>query len=483
MKKRFLKLAMLSCCSLLLASCDSEIINLPSDKDDPIVTIDKDDNNEVTDNTKEDIYNSIESSIDKNEVQLNNILYDLAKEQYLVDDFAIDTDTLNQRLHEKMMESARNSSYTTDYEFDEFKFALTLVQDRYTIKTKDGKTDLESLKAVAFKGVVTPESEFEDVFNLDYSDYFTRNLTPEIYRQYLIAYYIYNQSYSSIGTTNARNVTAVKITERTDLPGQGIKLINAFYNEFINNKAATPEQADLKHLTTLWKGVNLSEEDQAFLEKYNISTLADQIEEEVKKITDNEYTTNSSLEEEYTGSYTYPVSWGKTLAERELQQQEIYFEDTYLSSDGLSDLPDALRTRVFSTNYSTDTEAIENGTRRDYSFIITHNDGNMYRYTTPEYTTAGVNPIATYDSSTSSYYIVQLHSIVTTSRITQNASDSDEVKDEKRALAMETAYEMAAQDTYKTSAITYFLTNNTIDYSDPDFYDYIDSTYPDVFED
>ena len=39
------------------------------------------------------------------------------------------------------------------------------------------------------------------------------------------------------------------------------------------------------------------------------------------------------------------------------------------------------------------------------------------------------------------------------------------------------------QDTYKTSAITYFLTNNTIDYSDPDFYDYIDSTYPDVFED
>ena len=81
MKKRFLKLAMLSCCSLLLASCDSEIINLPSDKDDPIVTIDKDDNNEVTDNTKEDIYNSIESSIDKNEVQLNNILYDLAKEQ------------------------------------------------------------------------------------------------------------------------------------------------------------------------------------------------------------------------------------------------------------------------------------------------------------------------------------------------------------------------------------------------------------------
>ena len=48
---------------------------------------------------------------------------------------------------------------------------------------------------------------------------------------------------------------------------------------------------------------------------------------------------------------------------------------------------------------------------------------------------------------------------------------------------MESAYIMAKSDSYKKNAITYYLKKKTISYSDPDFYTYIDTNYPDVIDD
>ena len=48
---------------------------------------------------------------------------------------------------------------------------------------------------------------------------------------------------------------------------------------------------------------------------------------------------------------------------------------------------------------------------------------------------------------------------------------------------MEAAYKMAETDSNKNLAITWVLTNNDIDYSDPDFYDYIKANYPDAIDD
>ena len=61
--------------------------------------------------------------------------------------------------------------------------------------------------------------------------------------------------------------------------------------------------------------------------------------------------------------------------------------------------------------------------------------------------------------------------------------ESEQVKAEKRDLAMEAAYKMAETDSNKNLAITWVLTNNDIDYSDPDFYDYIKANYPDAIDD
>jgi len=481
---------LLVCTSLtLLVACDDDITNYPSNSDEYVLDqseCDSDIQSAITDNQYEDVYDNISDSNSVSAQTLDNILYKLAQEN-LVDDYAVSDADFNEKYQEKMIETATSGSYSTDNEFDEYRFALSLIGDMYDIKTADGSNSLDDIKNAANKIVIDPdnyetvEEEFNDIFNLDYSDYIERYYKPMIYRQYLYAKYIYDQSYASIGNTNARDVTIVKITDDTDNPGSASKLVNAYVEKYIEDKSVL--DVDISDLARLWKGVNITDEEADWLDSLGIVTLADEIDLDIDEIHDSEYLTDSSLESQYTGGYTYPVEHGKELALSNLKTTDLVTDGIFLKSSGLTDLPSDLKTRIFSTNYSTDVDGVENGTVKDVSYVTTHGD-TTYRFVTPEVslTGSGAN-IINYDSDSNSYYIVQVNSIVTTSRIAKSDSDSDEVKAYKRELATEAAYEMAASESYRKSAIVWLLLNNDIDYSDEDFYDYIDTNYPAVFED
>ena len=286
----------------VLTSCNSEIINLPSDKDDPIVDVSNDSSNQVNTNDKETVYDNIEGSIDRNQEQLNTILTDLADSKYLKDEFAITQEEIDEKVHEKFMDVANESTYNDTYSrFQEYNYALSLVQQGYQIKTSEGKTDLASLQQASNLVLVTPESEYEDVFKLDYSDYVTRNLVPEIKRQYLTARYLYENSYSSIGTTAARNITFVKIQDRDDKPGEASKLVSHFVS-LLKDPSVSSEDADLRNLSKLWKGNYTSEETiqgktyDKILKEWNVSNLNDQLNDQLKKII--EVDTDGSLKKD-----------------------------------------------------------------------------------------------------------------------------------------------------------------------------------------
>jgi len=494
-KSKFAKVCLLLVLGTALTSCDSEIINLPSDKESPIITVSNDNDNDVTDNNKEVIYSDIKSGQSINEKQLQIILENLAKEKYLVGEFALDDADVKEKVEDKLMEVARGSSYNdTFYRFQEYKYALSLIKDGYTIKTKSGSTALSDIEAASNLLLVTPETEYDEVFKLDYSDYIDRTLKPEITRQYLIAYYIYQNTYSAIGTTAARNITAVKIADRDDKPGEAYKLVSSFASLI---KAASTDETipaddfDLKNLSNLWKKDLNDDDNKAFIDKYkatypllsSFTNLQNQLQDKLDKIADSvtfdeegeidsitlksPYTIDSSVYSELTGSNAYSVKKGYKLAKNKLQQEKNYYDDTYLKSDSISELPDDVKTALFNNDYNR------------YTWSFTRGD-QTYRYVVAT-RSEDKNDIAIYSSS--AYYIVQVNTMVSTVGIAKSDSDSDEVKAEKRKLAMEAAYKMAEQDTNKKNAITWFLTNNTIDYSDPDFYDYIDTNYPDAIDD
>jgi hypothetical protein len=506
----------------VLVSCNEDIINYPTDTDSSIATITGDANDNVTDNINSNIYKQITSGSSVSAQCLDNILYKLASEKYLVasdpngKDFSIADWLFKKRWQKEMLDTAKAGSYSVDNKFDEYRYALSLVSQMYDIKTSANSSALTDLAAATTeKIVITPDitsaiegrdgttekdakadAAFASVFKLNYDDYVARYFKPEIYRRYLTAYYIYNQTYTSIGNTLARNVTVIKITDRTDYPGAAKKVIDAFVKDYIKNTSATAEQADLHHLERLWKGIttdnSLTADDLTWYATNNIDytltgTLYGKINEDVTKIkTGNPYTTNSSLESTYTGSYTYPVEHGVELAKRTLEVNDLITEGTYLKSNGLSSLPSALKTRIFSTNFKDDLDKISTGEVKDVSFVTKHTDNNYYRYVTPEtaesVTDIKDTDIVTYDSSSSSYYIVQMNSIVTPAKISVSDSDSAATAASKKALALDAAFEMSATEQYKKDGIIYYLENNKLDFSDPDFYSYIKTNYPDVID-
>lgn len=91
--------------------------------------------------------------------------------------------------------------------------------------------------------------------------------------------------------------------------------------------------------------------------------------------------------------------------------------------------------------------------------------------------------IVHYDSSSSTYYIVEVFDVINSSALKVNDSDSDEVKADKKARAEEIAYELADGSSLTTDSTIYWLKNKNITYTNNDFYDYVKETYPDVFED
>jgi hypothetical protein len=497
-KNRIPKLILAAAFAVLLTACsDDDVINYPANASSYVYNVTGDETGEVTDNQFGDIYDDIAGSNSQSAQTLDNVLYNLAQ-TYLTGDDALTQDQIDARWHKSMLTTAKADTYTVDNYFDEYRLALSLRAQMYDIKTAEGKTDDASLRAACTKKIVTPEMEYKDVFALDYSDYYERYYKPTIYRNYLQARYIYTQSHSSIGSSFGRSLTAIKITDRTDKPLAAGKLINAFVKEYISDPNASLENCSLYHLARLWKGVDLTAEDTAFLTKYSLTdlTLESKIEEEVKKISNDPNNTDASLESTYTGTYTYTVEHGKQLAIDALKKNDLVTKGFLLKSSGLSDYPTNLHDDAFAdgtSNYSTNIDGVASGNVTDKSYVIKHTNGYL-RYVKPRTVEAGSSaaPIVTYDSSTSAYYLVQINmgtnstgdpSLITdsSSRITAQTSDTAEVASFKKGLAMDVSYEMALTDTFKKKAITYYFTHTKIDYSDPNFYTYMKTNYPDCF--
>lgn len=544
MKTKNIKKVLLTlACGLILTGCsDDDIINYPSNEEAAFVTVADDKNGDVTGNQFYYIYKDISSSASVTADMLTQLKNIFVKE-YLPTGLGMSEDDMNAMIKEKyeksMLDTVKGGSYSTDNKFNEYRYALAMMGSGYDIKVSsatgiDSAIAGKSLSAIITDSalmakvtalitpfVITPEMEWADVFTaFDYSDYITRYFEPSILRQILTAYYIYDQSYSAIGNTSARGVTIVKITDRSDKPGYAGKLVKAYIRDYILDKT---DKVDLHDLARLWKGVNtpssytgteseakedgyITTSEKAWLSTNGVQTLTNKIEDDVTAIQDkNQYTTDSTLESTYTGSYTYPVEHGVELAEDSLRAADYIVADgTYLKSNGLETLPDTLRDRLFSSNYSSSIANVEAGTTKDNSYIITHDDGTSYRFVTPEVTSTtgtdeekAISKLYYYDASNSCYYITMINMdaktdstldydpshIIKTSTIAQNTELASEIQTFRKSLAVDTAYEMAASDTYQKSATTYFLTHNHISYSDPDFYDYMLSNYPDAFDD
>lgn len=299
-KIKTLAVLLLASSGLMLTSCSSSDSDwaYPSNKTENVVSGDNLPS-DLSYNDFETFYDSITSGTTMYSRAVNEILYRIAKDEVDFDGGFLSQEFLQKKIDEALLAEVSGGTYDTNYKFDENRLVRSLESRMYTIGNKDkAKSGF----------VITPDMKVSDILGCDYTDYIERAIKPGIYRQALVAKYIYNERYSTIGSTYARKVKVVSITDRSDKKGSAVNTIQAFIDTYIASADATDEQRDLSNLARIWIGTNLTTEDEAFIAENGLVTLKDQITDEVAKIDlQNPRLSDKSLESKYTNSYTYSV--------------------------------------------------------------------------------------------------------------------------------------------------------------------------------
>lgn len=510
--KKLGKILTLSLASLMLFACD-DIAAEPKPVVDGNELVSVENKNDLYNNNFEVVYEKLTASGTANDTIMKELINVMAKEQVAkfygleVTEFEnVLTNVLNtlannspatltgkakelediilEQIKDKMVDKVRGGSYSTDYLFDEEKLVNELKLSLYDIKGDTFTKDL----------LVTPDSTYEEVFKADYSDYIEKSLYPDVLKELLTSVYLYENEYTSLGRSYARDVRYIKLeaisTHKDSVP----VLINSYFDSFINNKANFPtETFDLDSLARIYKGVfastGLTEEEtkEKNFESDKITTREEVLDEELEKVIDSngniltdETKRDNDLLSSYTGSYKYPVQHGKTLKDRELATMNIVVDDGLaVRSGGVSDLPTEMRNRLFSSGIKSNLETI---TMKDTE--------NSVKVLTPKLTLNQekddyVNKYAYFDSSSNAYYIVIVDDYFNTTKLRDGKADSEILNEEAKSNALEIARLLSTTSSNQKDALLHYLELDEykLEFGDQSFYDYIESTYPELLED
>ncbi len=546
--KKSFALLLLSC--LALAGCSSEHKTYPVDYDDARYDLspangEKHDDlvSNVVGNKKIEYYENVASTSTIYEKTLNEILLQVSKvahdytaehvgsdvtkikndtfEGSVADDFgsiATTFDNLETRAKDSMVSSVKGGSYTKDNLYYENKYAQYLDENYYYL-------DVDKSKATK-NVLITPERKYDDLFSADRENTYKTYREKEVYSDrkinYLVSEYIYSKSYASIGNSNARNVQIVALTDRSDEPGAAKKLLDAYVADYVQGDKAGQDK-DFSVLSRLWKGITksiannselddegryssavvLTDEEEAWLRSKGIlpssstqddsysSTLTGKVLSDWKQVKEGQENFNkldSSLESTYTGTYAYDVETGVRKAIDDIATKDFVTKGWYLSSSGISSLPSALSSRIFSPRLTSSKKNIEDRKKSENvgkyttDFTIYEKDGFRYLTVADTPSTDSSN-IIYYDSSTKTYYLTRILDVIDTSALSKGNNDSIyDTEEKKEQVAREVAYSMSTTGSYKTNGIVYWLSRLDINYKDEGFRDYLKSNYNDVFK-
>ena len=549
-KKKGLFLTLVAASAFVLSSCN-EVTALPKFYEDPIILNDDGTKTDVYQNIMSLIYDALTSSSDNPKKVLDEMMYVIAVDQFgsfaEVEELAakdanaaevrtfIDAhdnvyrdeddaeadkvanefarlvhfkDTMDYRIKEVFHDAATGGSYSKRSRFDEEKYAVSLVGDLY---------DIEGVfedATVWYKDVlVTPDVEVEDIVNFvhidRYQDYIERGVLPRLYREKLVEQFIYDNNYSSLGRTYAREVEYIKIVNNDAYPSAAKSLINAFVDKYILDVNAADE-VDFEVLANAWRGIDLSPDAVTLLETaftgtsvpvtdadvlaqlagpsvYYPQTQFGSIAKDYLKITDDRFTNDTGIESDFTNSNAYTKQVGLTIKSDSLKLEDYTNDGWYVKSGGLSELPEAIRSRLFNINVANEVGSIEaeDATHSYESGQYVRNLRGEF-YLTPTTSEQGTDVrkdnFVIYDISSSTYYIIKVKEAVSTSKLSR-LSDNSYPTLEREDIAKEVTHVLSAKDSYINNAYESYIKLYSVIYHDTTIYDYFKEQFPDLFDD
>lgn len=458
-------------------------------------------------------------------------------------------DAIEMRISRKFHEAIAGGSYSTRSYLSEKKYLVELrSQLKKVLNPYDSATVMYE---ESDKKVITPDVQEEEVFDAtkgylhrdNYQDaasytigsedkldgakatYVEDEIIPQIYRTLLVEQYLLDESYNSLGRSYARKVNVISISPNANNDKAADYLMKYFVRDVISGGKLTKPEAELeddpywinlkdfKEVSNAMKGVTA--EAQSYLDAVNdeypgaftktsfqgypsydasseytyyVGTDYGDMMKNFEKIKQNINQTDASVESDFTGTYTYDATVGLEIKSNEIAAKDYVTDGWYIKNGGLSDLPDAIKSRLFNIGVSN----------------VLNNDSVVDRYETDTYTVpasesklvAKINrkyylKVASKQSGADEkddilfyeggkYYVVQIEEAVSGSKLAKESEKYD--IQTKEDIINEVARVVANNDTYQTSSTKHWLEQAEIKYHDTKIYDYFKENYPDLFK-
>ena len=357
-------------------------------------------------------------------------------------------------------------------------------------------------------------------------NYIEEQIVPKIYNELLVEQYILDNQYNTLGRSYARKVNIVSIKVNNEYPLAARYLVNEFVDKYISGEEAKPNAttvADstnkvdldtLKMLSNAWKGVyaNLTAEEKALLDNcggfefnttdnYYYGTEYGDMMEDYAKIANDPYETDSDIESSFTNSGKYTKEVGKEIKTRETLLKDHTENGWYIKNGGLSDLPSAIRSRLFNVGVANALSEEEDTSAQDrwqyadsaWSYKKPEKESayvaliNGRYYLKNETTESGEidKDMLYFDKDSSTYYIVQIEEAANStklSKINDNSYAEKRGDDIMEKFVNEICEIVANNESYQNLSTKHWLEEADILYHDKVVYDYFKSNYPELFD-
>ena len=450
--------------------------------------------------------------------------------------------TIEDRISRSMYGDISGGSYNNDFGyFSEVKYLKDLrgnlykVADAYNAEEIPDATKDDQDEPV----IITPDVDEENVWVEDggylHREYFQNadkgytyiedELIPAIYRTLLVEQYLVEESYNNLGRSSARKINVLAISDNANSDTAANYLMKYFVREKIS-KGDEITLEDFKQISNAMKGllnssnknevledinVNYPEYAGAFEYKsftgydgktykyYNGTDFGDMMKN-FEKIKKDINLTDSAVESDFTNSYTWDASKGLIKKTNEIKTKDYTIDGWYSESNGLGDLPDSIKSRLFNigvanvldndsvedrVSYNEETGDFESyNASADSSKLVAKIGGKYYLKVASKESTAKPEDDILFKVD-GKYYIIQIEEAVSGSKLAKNSETYEGDKanpDKKQEIINEVARVVASKDTYQTLSTKHWLEKAAIKYHDTKIYDYFKDNYPELFD-
>ena len=441
--------------------------------------------------------------------------------------------TIEDRIAENFYSAIKGSTYIDRNIFSEKKFLRGLTAAMENVQDPDAVGFAGEL----YEGIIDPQYEedlvFDHFLHREYYQsekfhYVEKKIIPTIYRQLLNEQYLLDETYNTLGRSYARKVNIIKIADNKNYPKASDYLMKQLVKE-INAEPDAATIADstkvdldvFKNYASIYIGANLTAEQKDFI---NTTDLKEVFKEHGTYFTGTEYgdlmeqynkiyvapllpgshaTFDTSAESTFTDSNKYTKETGLELKTRELELKNYTTSGWFVKNGGLTDLPDAIRSRLFNIGVANGvketSEARANADRwqrvddawsysvpEDESPYIARINGKNYLKTSSAVDGSDrKNDILHYDSSSSTYYVIQIEEASSSSKLSKKSNNN--YAGQRGKIAMEEIVNeitkvVGTGESYSTLATKHFLEKMNLEYHDDVVYNYFKTTYPELFE-